>query len=124
VQERESRFELQPNLVRARREWPRFGHVPATRPWSTDVAGGSSTRLHNISKTGEDSRGLQCTQEDNKLTTRQRITKHFRRKSRAINQLAFWGGAGSTPAASTKSPFDSQGDGSGRARVEGPGRRL
>src|SRR6185295_2528430 len=32
-------------------------------------------RLQNISKTGEDSRGLQCTPEDNKLTTRQRAVR-------------------------------------------------
>src|SRR2546428_11652618 len=58
-------------------------------------------RLQHVSKTGEHSRALESTPEHNELTTRQRISSVLRRKSRAISQLAFWGGAGSTPAAST-----------------------
>jgi len=46
-------------------------------------------RLHNVSKTGEHSRAQQSTPEHNELTTRQRISNTFRRKSRAISQLAF-----------------------------------
>src|SRR5437867_12486060 len=61
-------------------------------------------RLQNVSKTGEHSRAQQSAPEHNELTTRQRISRQLRRKSRAINQLAFWGGAGSTPAASTTYP--------------------
>src|SRR5437867_12959970 len=58
-------------------------------------------RLQHVSKTGEHSRALESTPEHNELTTRQRISSVLRRKSRAISQLAFWGRAGSTPAAST-----------------------
>jgi hypothetical protein len=47
---------------------------------------------------------LGSTPEHNEFPGRQRISNALRRKSHAINQLAFWGGAGSTPAASTISP--------------------
>ena len=56
-------------------------------------------RLQNISRTGEHTRALESTPEHSELTTRQRIPSELRRKSRAISQLASWGGAGSTPAA-------------------------
>ena len=37
-------------------------------------------RLHNVSKTGDDSRRLQTTQEGNKLYTRQRVISQLERK--------------------------------------------
>jgi hypothetical protein len=74
----------------------------------------STTRLQHVSKTGEHSRAQQSTPEHNELTTRQRVSSKFRRKSRAINRLAFWDGAGSTPAASTIQPTENTGRDLGR----------
>ncbi len=44
-------------------------------------------RLHNLSKTGDDSGRLQTTQEGNKFGTRQRVISHLQRKSCAISRL-------------------------------------
>ena len=47
------------------------------------------TRLHNVSKTGDDSRRLQTTQEGNELYTRQRVIKQLKTKVVRHQQFSF-----------------------------------
>ena len=46
-------------------------------------------RLHNVSKTGDDSRRLQTTQEGNELYTRQRVIKQLTTKVVRHQQVSF-----------------------------------
>ena len=59
-------------------------------------------RLQNISKTGEDSRGLEGTPGDSKGPRNLNVFTSQKPKSFAIIGLGFMGEKGSIPAASTK----------------------
>src|SRR2546425_13005050 len=66
------------------------------RRWCDGSVGDSVSTISALQRTPVYSRAQRI---DNEA-----VSSEFRRKSRAISQLAFWAGAGSTPAASTIQP--------------------